>query len=130
MNGYQLGKPYYRLTAPHLQYAHHAPMSPKHTVISSDGPISTAQQITMECLALIRQINLKWQLPAHLTVNILLQLRAWASNEQSPLIIEAATNQTHLAALHSQARIGWGWFFKGFCEDNGDGSRGSSGSGK
>jgi hypothetical protein len=44
-----------------------------------------------------------------------LQLRAWASNEQSPLITEAATKQTHLAAFQTQARIGWGQFFKGFC---------------
>jgi hypothetical protein len=72
-------------------------------------------QITTECLARIGQINIKWQIPTHLSVNILLQLKAWASNEQSPLITEAATNQTHLAELQSQAHIGWGRFFKGFC---------------
>jgi hypothetical protein len=39
----------------------------------------------------------------------------WVSNEQTPLITEATTNQTHLAALHLQAHIGLGCFFKGFC---------------
>jgi hypothetical protein len=73
------------------------------------------QQITTECLTRIGQINIKWQIPTHLAVNISLQLGAWVSNEQSPPITEAATNQTHLAALQSQACIGWGQFFKGFC---------------
>jgi hypothetical protein len=73
------------------------------------------QQITTDCLTQIGQINTKWRIPIHLATNISLQLRAWASNEQGPPITEAATNQTHLAALQTQARIGWGWFFKGFC---------------
>jgi hypothetical protein len=44
MNGYQSGKPYYKLTTPHLQYACHAPTSPKHTIISSAAPIFTASK--------------------------------------------------------------------------------------
>jgi hypothetical protein len=53
--------------------------------------------------------------PTQFTAAILAQLMAWVSNEQSPLIPEAAPNQDLSIALHLQAHIGWGWFFKGFC---------------
>jgi hypothetical protein len=73
------------------------------------------QQTTTDCLTQIEKINIKWGIPIHLATNMSLQLRAWVSNEQSPPITEAATNQTHVAAFQTQARIGWGRFFKGFC---------------
>jgi hypothetical protein len=38
MNGYQLAKRYYKLTALHHHYVHHVPRPLNHTTTSSDAP--------------------------------------------------------------------------------------------
>jgi hypothetical protein len=76
------------------------------------------QQITTDCLTQIGKINTKWGIPIHIATNMSLQLRAWASNEQSPMITETATNQTNLAAFQTQARIGWVDFSKASAQMN------------
>jgi hypothetical protein len=60
------------------------------------------QQIMIDCLTQIGKINLKWKVPTQFTTAIQAQQMAWVSNEQSPPIPEAATNQDLSIALHLQ----------------------------
>jgi hypothetical protein len=80
-------------------------------------------KITTECLAQIEQINLKWQLPTHLTFSILSQLRAWVSNKQSSLDMSSQKQHWSGASVCFTRWMVAPGLYQTFLDGAGDGKR-------
>jgi hypothetical protein len=73
------------------------------------------QHITNDCIAQIDNINKKWKVPEQIKNTSQKQLALWITENKEPTTGHAATNPDSIEAIQSQASIGWGHLFKGFC---------------